>query len=471
MKEWSDEELDKLFRASAEEFEPEYQPNDWHSLRRRLDEADGLTAGGWLKNAAPWLVGVLLLLLGGMGAYFYGNNIESGNTEIPRVRAVVSASGRGGGQPAAPTAWPPSAAFSTSEVVETDEKVKSKPQSVRIKGTKAQEIAAAPDVAEKKKELPLNPVSVSGARKPTDPERRSEKGAVLLSKKAPTRADGMARNTENMGEKLSEFAKRAALREGASDDEFRSLLPALAKLASRPTSPMGSIISYPALAHAQPAVTAASKPTEPEESIPKWSVRLGLAPDLSTAGTSEMTSSIKPGPSASMLVDVNLSRRWAIQTGVIMSFKNYVATGGEYTWPSEWKYKQTQRPSSVNGSCRVIEVPLNLRFDIRQSPTSRWFVGAGVSSYNLLNEKYEFNYNSYDPSTVMYDYDTKSKSNWAILCHANASVGYERRLTNRLSILAEPYVRIPLRKLGVGQVNLFTGGVWFSVRYTPVFRR
>jgi hypothetical protein len=88
-------------------------------------------------------------------------------------------------------------------------------------------------------------------------------------------------------------------------------------------------------------------------------------------------------------------------------------------------------------------VPLNLRFDIRQSPTSRWFVGAGVSSYNLLNEKYEFNYNSYDPSTVMYDYDTKSKSNWAILCHANASVGYERRLTNRLSILAEPYVRIP----------------------------
>jgi len=70
MKEWSDEELDKLFRASAEEFEAEYQPSDWHSLRRRLDEADGVAGGGWLKSMAPWVAGVLLLLLGGMGRIF-----------------------------------------------------------------------------------------------------------------------------------------------------------------------------------------------------------------------------------------------------------------------------------------------------------------------------------------------------------------------------------------------------------------
>jgi len=462
MKEWSDEELDKLFRASAEEFEAEYQPSDWQSLRRRLDEADGVAGGGWLKSMAPWVAGVLLLLLGGMGVHFYGN--EAG---IRRERAIVSASEKGGGKPDARTARPPGAAFSKSEAGETDENVESKPQSVRIKGKKAQEIAAAPEVAEKKKELPRNPVSVSGVRKPTDPERRSEKGAVLLLKKALTRVDEKARNTESMEEKLSELAKRSALRERASDDEFRSLLPALTKLASRATLPMRSAISYPAVAYAQPAVAVAPKP---EESIPKWSVRLGLAPDLSMAGTSEMTSSIKPGSSASLLVDVNVRKRWVIQTGVIMSLKNYVAMGGEYTWPSEWKYKQIQRPSSVDGSCRVIEIPLNIRFDIRQSPTSRWFVGAGVSSYNLLKEKYEFNYDSYDPKTVMYGYSYNEKL-WAILCHANASVGYERRLTQRLSILAEPYVRIPLRKLGVGQVNLFTGGVWFSVRYTPVFRR
>ncbi len=512
MKELSDDELDKLFRASAEEFEPTYQPNGWEDLRRRLDGADGVAGGGWLRSATPWIAGLLLLLLAGTGIYYWGagagslkkegETIMSSATEAPNdgERTISKKTEADDSQ---------TALFSRPEQpTVADEQTGNEPRAnaletegsrvvpPQVSGTKKENFKATlnPDLKDAGKELPRNPASVSGVREPTDPIRESGDGAVLLSQEAHTSQSGSTGKkqvlksgqrsievepdaaNETNGKLVSEsneppiqFAGARTERLGADQ---RALSANVVKLAPRPLSPSKRELPYPTptAPYLVPAVAAEPKPATPEVAIPKWSVRVGIAPDLSMAGATQMMESVKAGPSASLLVDVNVSKRWAIQTGVITSLKNYVAMGSEYTWPESWSTMQKQRPNSVDGSCRVIEIPLNVRFDIRQTPTSRWFMGAGVSSYKLMKESYEFNYESYDPATVKYDYKEKSPSPWAIFCHANASFGYEHRLTKRLSILAEPYVRVPLQKLGHGQINLFSGGVWFSARYTPVFR-
>lgn len=117
----------------------------------------------------------------------------------------------------------------------------------------------------------------------------------------------------------------------------------------------------------------------------------------------------------------------------------------------------------------MIEIPLNLRFDIAQNERSRWFVGAGASSYYMQNEKYDYNYPAHTYNIIWNDYETST--GWFLLSHLNASAGFEYRFSKKLSLLAEPYVRVPIKKVGYGKVDLFSAGMWFSLRYTPVFTK
>lgn len=60
MQELTDDQLDGLFRKSAEEFEPPYDPAAWEAMKDQLDDRD--RAAFW-KKWLPWGVPLLLLLL------------------------------------------------------------------------------------------------------------------------------------------------------------------------------------------------------------------------------------------------------------------------------------------------------------------------------------------------------------------------------------------------------------------------
>jgi hypothetical protein len=73
MKELPDDELDKLFKKSAEELDSTFDPQDWNALRSRLDSADGKTPAMWWRKW--WPAGLLaLLMIGGIGTYLLTNN-------------------------------------------------------------------------------------------------------------------------------------------------------------------------------------------------------------------------------------------------------------------------------------------------------------------------------------------------------------------------------------------------------------
>jgi hypothetical protein len=61
MIELPDDELDKLFRKSSEELDPQFEPEDWNSLKKRLDETGWKTPAAWFRKW--WPLGLLLLLI------------------------------------------------------------------------------------------------------------------------------------------------------------------------------------------------------------------------------------------------------------------------------------------------------------------------------------------------------------------------------------------------------------------------
>ncbi|WP_373513141.1 hypothetical protein [Persicitalea sp.] len=513
MKELSDKELDELFRKSAEEFEPRYEASDWNDLRRRLDEADGVTGGGWLKSAAPWLVGVLLLLLGGAGAYYYG----AGESESAFVKTekILSASEKPLSGRAATETETSTQTKILPDLAQNDhdtqtfapelsnsgaENLSAKGEKNRIRKPNRKVYKAAssrrPIASEEIKELPRNPASVSGVRKPTDPNRERGDGAILLSKRVPSLKsregngglgnestliieESPASKVENESVEMESKSRQSnssnnpvsSFQEKQEDISLRNEWLTLSKLSAREMLRRDAP-SFPTIAYRETESSDTATPEKAVNDVPLWSVRIGIAPDLSTVRMSEMMTTMRPGPSASLLVDFNLNDNWSLQTGVIRSLKNYNAQFDDYNGSEEWG--NDPMPASIYGDCRVFELPVNLRYDFGYNLSSRqkarWFVGAGVSSYKMQSEKYTYNYPSYS-SGRRAPKEMAKGTGWYFLSHANVSVGYEHRLTRRLSVVAEPYLKVPLRGVGWGKVNLFSAGIWFSARYTPVFKK
>ena len=155
--------------------------------------------------------------------------------------------------------------------------------------------------------------------------------------------------------------------------------------------------------------------------------------------------------------------RFAIRAGIFASKKIYWASPDDYT------LSRTPPPSvkfeGADANCDVVEIPVKLSYSFIDKDKSSWFAGAGLSSYIMKKESYVFTYKT--PSgTIPYPYEAKNENKhyFSIL---NLSAGYTRRISNTVSLTAEPYVDIPMVGIGVGKVHLNSAGILFSVGVKP----
>jgi hypothetical protein len=116
------------------------------------------------------------------------------------------------------------------------------------------------------------------------------------------------------------------------------------------------------------------------------------------------------------------------------------------------------------------EIPVNVRYDFSYNEKWRWFASTGLSTYLMDKEYYNIYYTHngipYDP----YDYDSDTNSNY-LFSIWNLSAGMERSLGKHFSIQAEPYLKIPLKGLGAGNMRMTSYGVLFTLKYKPTFKK
>jgi hypothetical protein len=488
MKEWSDEELDGLFRKSFEEFDPPVESNDWNDLRDRLDATDNPpVVGNWTEKYWPLAV-LLLIVIGGIGVYY---GVEDGKVGEKRDTVLSTPVRRPSDQSAQKnselspvnqnagiTRKLPAADPNKESTTDFDLKSGSLFDQKQV--TQNEEI----------RKLPRNLASVSGVRKqPNLTDSEGGDGVVSFSKNEINTqtvsteivenkmADGPVRSASDLP--MGRLPKSIQIT-GTSADEVANFMPSSTESSERSRllsieslTPHNFVVptnnfKLPVIASSVVVQTTTEPELPAKVNTASWAIRIGVAPNLS-AVTMSMKNFDRPDLSASLLVERSLSKKWFLQTGVVRSLKTYSALAGEYEWPSGPGWYQSEMPTSIDGACRVFEVPINLRFDFIQREQNRWFVGAGVSSYKMQNEKYTYHYKSFDPTIRWWNWE--GKTGWYLFSHLSASVGYERKLSQRLSVVMEPHLRVPIRKVGLGKVNLFTTGIWVAFRYTPVFQK
>ena len=190
--------------------------------------------------------------------------------------------------------------------------------------------------------------------------------------------------------------------------------------------------------------------------------RFGVSPDMSLVTMNELT---KSGNNLAFLLEYRFNKRLSIQTGVLRSMKYYDTYPESYEWPYNWP--SPPKLIDISATCKMLDIPLNIRYDLSQKRFSRWFVSAGATSYNMLNEKYVYNYeNPNDPIIKWKIWQGKTGPYYFGVL--NFSAGYEYQLFRKLSIQAEPFFKMPITNVGFGKVSLSTLGVLISVK-SPIF--
>ena len=551
MQEPTDDQLDGLFRKSAEEFNAPFDPVAWQALKTRLDTHDRLTI--W-EHLLRWGLPVLLLLFLVGGSWnAYRQRTTTGQTSATGVAMRQSASRNDNPISNRPTQQQPQRVDneSPSETVAGLSKVNDPAESAIAKPNdskqpvliaKADEEVNKPDEAgvsstigkrsrstvagEKSAETRsdkaatpaesayrLKPNRPSSARASVSTDGRTERPGLSAGQQGRSRriSGDVTKNrvattfpaTDNATASVRSFSKRqvkpdatagksvnklqpdSGLLPGAdaisvgksdrnglqpvADAAASAVLPSFVELNNRPaqwpkplsfrgrevTAPINSV-------EAEQPVSV-----QPVPSQKGLSVRFVVSPDLSAIGLRNFQ---RPGTNVGLLLDYRLASRWSVQAGVMRSTKVYKALTSQYELPA---YVANLRvpPESVNGRCDMLDIPINLRYDVVLRPRlngqipSRWFLSGGVTTYIMQQEDYAYNYpvgTHIYASTPKGWHGNSGRYNFSQL---NLSAGYERALSRRLSWQVEPFVKVPLKGVGYYKINLLSTGAFFSLRY------
>ncbi|GAB4026768.1 porin family protein [Spirosoma gilvum] len=525
MPELTDDQLDGLFRKSAEEFDPPFDPAAWQDMKARLDSNEHTMPAGALfwKNLLRWgLPVLLLLLLTGGGWLVYQKTTAKGTTAVDPARlaeaqpaksaepspahksdlTITSSSDKKGNQvqksadqiesierttnseirldkltkrpgPATTASTAPTRSPATNRATNTYKPVSdgrlSRPNRNNQLSAEAPLLATNNEAKTARYERTVKKGTNARMRKSRNRVISSEPVALVgadYSTKltSPSWATKRQKSGEREIVQPEGYAVGGAITPG---EEIESISPesfTVYKLAVRPPKwPTVTFATPPVVVHPDTtARTVVSKPSIPFQR--GLSVRFGVSPDLSSVGLDNFS---RPGTNIGAFLEYRFASRWSVQTGLIQSTKIYQAYPDEYD-PPAGAWGGYTKPNNIDGRCNMFDIPLNVRYDFSVKPkkadnrlVNRWFVSTGVTSYIIKQEDYHYNYpaHTYNQRT-----DSTASTGGYGFSNLNFSVGYERALSRRLSWQIEPFIKMPLRGVGLFKIDLLSTGAFFSLR-------
>lgn len=180
------------------------------------------------------------------------------------------------------------------------------------------------------------------------------------------------------------------------------------------------------------------------------------APDVSMIKGQEIK---RAGYTVGIIGGYQVTPRWSFEAGVLWSRKKYF-TDGKY-----FSKAGAQIPASVdiywiNGGCNMFEFPLLVRYDF--SPKKNTFFGSlGVTSYMMKTEQY-----AYGADAGSGYYESSRSYDWSgdhLFSNLQLSAGYKFSLSPKMNMRIEPYLKAPLKKIGIGKMPITSAGLSFGI--------
>lgn len=178
------------------------------------------------------------------------------------------------------------------------------------------------------------------------------------------------------------------------------------------------------------------------------------SPDISTV---KMQHVDKVGYGAGIIVGYRISRSFAVETGLLYDHKNYYSEGSYFS-KEKIPYIQNWKIINVDGYCNMYEIPVNVRYFIKNGQNTSWYANAGVSSYLMKKEDYAYKYmtTSGDLKNGSWAYKNATQNWFSII---NVGVGLEHNLGAIGKLRVEPYLKIPAKGLGIGDLPITSMGI------------
>lgn len=160
------------------------------------------------------------------------------------------------------------------------------------------------------------------------------------------------------------------------------------------------------------------------------------------------------GSNYGFLAGYQFNAKWAFEAGIFWERKYYYSQGKYFNLKGMYLPPNTS-VTEVSGNCKMIELPVNVKYNFSMN----WYGKAGLASYLMKNEDYKYVYYYGNSGTYADHYKNYATNSTSLFSHITIAGGYEHKLGRLAEIRVEPYLKIPVRKMGVGDLPLFSSGV------------
>lgn len=166
----------------------------------------------------------------------------------------------------------------------------------------------------------------------------------------------------------------------------------------------------------------------------------------------------KAGYNLGLLAGYRFNRNISVESGILWSKKKYYSDGKYFSMnkvgpsmPSNMKIV------TVDGQLTLLEIPLKLKFDFAHNKKSNLFISTGISANICLRERN--NYLTEMNGLQEYHIGLYKDVLYCPISLISISAGYEYGLGKSRTLRLEPYIKIPLKKVGMGSMPVFSTGI------------
>jgi hypothetical protein len=160
----------------------------------------------------------------------------------------------------------------------------------------------------------------------------------------------------------------------------------------------------------------------------------------------------------------HLNKRWSLHSGLIYTHKRYEANGQNFSPKDKNPWYNTIKMMHVDGYCNMLEWPVYARYIFNPLKKQTYFISTGIASYKINKENYNYTY-TYNTGTTVYNKQSvRNDKDIYLASILHLSAGASFTAGKKINILAEPYAKLPLRKMGYGSLMLSSFGINFSLQ-------
>ncbi|HEY0246087.1 MAG TPA: hypothetical protein VGC01_11030 [Mucilaginibacter sp.] len=188
---------------------------------------------------------------------------------------------------------------------------------------------------------------------------------------------------------------------------------------------------------------------------PQYALTFIGAPELNSTTSFDGS---KTGTNFGLLFSAGIFKNLTVSTGATYSTKSYNTDVANY----HTNYTFKNNPSEIEADCRMVDIPVNVDYQLYNKHKNKFSIGTGLSSYIMLHESYQYYYANAATGPTGFTVPHSGKYFFGI---ANVQATYQRQVNSKVGISVQPYMKLPLSNIGYSQVRLQTVGVAIGLNW------